>query len=169
MWSQRAHNYWACVLKVMLHGRFLTQHNVAILEQCYNCSTQCRNNVARLCCANNRRCESSRLTSPVRSNDVRALVFSTLILIAQLSFPDHAKAKTNFIVRQTFLSRVVGSFRTSPSIFLFSAFANWRDRRKSNTGSKNAWCSRVVFLICCPHSATFSTVCRETICGLHWG
>ena len=33
---------------------------------------------------------------------MRALVFSTLILIAQLSFPDHAKAKTNFIVRQTF-------------------------------------------------------------------
>ena len=30
---------------------------------------------------------------------MRALVLSTLILIAQLSFPDHAKAKTNFTAR----------------------------------------------------------------------
>ena len=104
----------------MLHGRFLTQHNVAILEQCYNCSTQCRNNVATLCCANNRRCESSRLTSPVRSNDVRALVLSTLILIAQLSFPDHAKAKTNFIVRQTFFC--LGSLEVFELHLQFSCF-----------------------------------------------
>ena len=37
--------------------RFLTQHSVAILEQC-------RNKDATLCCAKNRRCESSRVTSP---------------------------------------------------------------------------------------------------------
>ena len=44
--------------------RFLAQHSVAMLEQCCNYSKQCRNNVATLCCAKNRRCESSRVTSP---------------------------------------------------------------------------------------------------------
>ena len=42
--------------------RFLAQHSVAMLEQCCNHSKQCRNNVATLCCAKNRRCESSRVT-----------------------------------------------------------------------------------------------------------
>ena len=37
-----------------------------MLEQCCNHSKQCRNNVATLCCAKNRRCESSRLVSPFR-------------------------------------------------------------------------------------------------------
>ena len=37
--------------------RFLAQHSVVMLEQCCN-------HVARLCCEKNRRCESSRLTSP---------------------------------------------------------------------------------------------------------
>ena len=44
--------------------RFLAQHSVAMLEQWCNHSKQCRNNVATLCCAKNRRCESSRVTSP---------------------------------------------------------------------------------------------------------
>ena len=44
--------------------RFLAQRVVAILEQCYNYSKQRRNNVATLCCAKNRRCESSRVISP---------------------------------------------------------------------------------------------------------
>ena len=44
--------------------RFLAQHSVAMLEQCCNHSKQCRNNVATLCCAKNRRCKSSRVTSP---------------------------------------------------------------------------------------------------------
>ena len=44
--------------------RFLARHSVAMLEQCCNHSKQCRNNVATLCCAKNRRCESSRVTSP---------------------------------------------------------------------------------------------------------
>ena len=50
--------------------RFLAQHSVAMLEQCCNHSKQCRNNVATLCCAKNRPCESSRVTSPYRSSDV---------------------------------------------------------------------------------------------------
>ena len=36
-----------------------------MLEQSCNHSKQCRNNVATLCFANNRRCESSRITSPL--------------------------------------------------------------------------------------------------------
>ena len=46
-----------------LQRRFLGQHSVAMLVQCCNDSKH-RNNVATLCCAKNRRCESSRLTSP---------------------------------------------------------------------------------------------------------
>ena len=48
-----------------LQRRFLTQHSVAMLEQCCINSKQRRNNVATLseCCAKNRRCESSRATS----------------------------------------------------------------------------------------------------------
>ena len=45
-------------LKVMLHG------TIREVEQCCTYSQQCRNNVATLCCAKNRRCESSRVTSP---------------------------------------------------------------------------------------------------------
>ena len=45
--------------------RFLAQHSVATLEQCCYHSKQCRNNVATLCCARNRRCESSTVTSPL--------------------------------------------------------------------------------------------------------
>ena len=56
-------------LKVMFNGTirndgFYAQHSAAMLEQCCNYSKQCRNNVATLCCAKNRRCESSRVTSP---------------------------------------------------------------------------------------------------------
>ena len=45
--------------------RFSRKHSVAMLEQCCNYSKQCRNNVATLCCAKNRHCESSRVTSPL--------------------------------------------------------------------------------------------------------
>ena len=38
-----------------------------MLEQCCNYSKQCRNNVATLCCAKNRPCESSLVTSPQSS------------------------------------------------------------------------------------------------------
>ena len=42
--------------------RFLAQKSVAIMEQCCSNSKQCRNNDATLCCAKNRRRESSRVT-----------------------------------------------------------------------------------------------------------
>ena len=41
---------------------FLAQYIVAMLEQCCNYLKQCRNNVAKQCCAKNRRCESSHVT-----------------------------------------------------------------------------------------------------------
>ena len=44
---------------------FSAKNGVAILEQCCYHSKQCRNNVATLCCAKNRRYESSRVTSPL--------------------------------------------------------------------------------------------------------
>ena len=44
--------------------RFLAQHSDAVLEQCWKHSTQYRNNVVMLCCAKNRRCESSPVTTP---------------------------------------------------------------------------------------------------------
>ena len=44
--------------------RFLAQHSVAMLEQRCDYSKQCQNNVATLCCAKTRRCESSRVTLP---------------------------------------------------------------------------------------------------------
>ena len=45
--------------------RYLAQHSVAMLKQCCKYSKQCRNNVATLCCAKNRRYESPRVTSPL--------------------------------------------------------------------------------------------------------
>ena len=36
-----------------------------MLERCCNYLKQCRDNVAKLCCAKNRRCESSCVTSPL--------------------------------------------------------------------------------------------------------
>ena len=47
-----------------MQRRFLAQNSTAVLEQCCSCSRQRRNNVVMLCCAKNRRCESSRVTSP---------------------------------------------------------------------------------------------------------
>ena len=46
--------------------RVLAQHSVAklLLAQLYHCS-----NIATLCCAKNRRCESSRVTSPLAGVD----------------------------------------------------------------------------------------------------
>ena len=38
-------------------SQFLAQRSVEMLEQCCNYSKQCRNDVATLCCAKNRRCE----------------------------------------------------------------------------------------------------------------
>ena len=49
--------------------RFLTQRILAMLEQCCNYSKQCPNNVVTPCCAKNRRCESSRVTSPLHARD----------------------------------------------------------------------------------------------------
>ena len=44
--------------------RFLAQQRVQMLKQYCSHSKQCNNNVVTLCCAKNRLCESSRVTSP---------------------------------------------------------------------------------------------------------
>ena len=84
----RAQNIKSCnskgdVTRDDLQRPFLAQHSIAMLEQCCNYSKQCRNNVTTLCCDKNRRCESSRVTSPsaakatiTASNFVRAAHFS---------------------------------------------------------------------------------------------
>ena len=48
---------------------FSATQRCIMLQQCFNYSKQCRNNVATLCWAKNRRCESSRETSPLRPED----------------------------------------------------------------------------------------------------
>ena len=50
-----------------------------MLEQCCNHSKQCRNNIATLCCAKNRRCESCRVTSPL---DVKVLLVISPFLLS---------------------------------------------------------------------------------------
>ena len=49
-----------------------------MLEQCCTYSKQCRNNVATLCCAKNRRYESPRVTSPL----VRVLALGLISNVA---------------------------------------------------------------------------------------
>ena len=54
----------------MIHGTIrnddsVAQRSVAMLDQCCDHSKQCRDNVATLCCAKNRRCESSLVTCNV--------------------------------------------------------------------------------------------------------
>ena len=47
--------------------RFLAQHSVAtLLRHCFEWLQHC-SNIATLCCAKNRRCESSRVTLPLNN------------------------------------------------------------------------------------------------------
>ena len=56
--------------------RYLAQHSVAMVEQCWKHSKQCRNNVVTLRCAKKRRCESSRVTSPLELLHLYTAVFN---------------------------------------------------------------------------------------------
>ena len=70
--------------------RFLTQHIVSMLKQCWKHLKQCRNNVVTLCYAKNRRCESSRVASPWRTwtyYDEFPFVFLSLNKILKNSTP----------------------------------------------------------------------------------
>ena len=60
------------LLKVMLHG---TTRNDDFQP---NTTLQCWNNVAALCCAKNRRCESSRVTSPLDVKNAAKTIISGL-------------------------------------------------------------------------------------------
>ena len=62
----------------MLHGTilkddFLAQRSIAtLLRHCFECLQHC-SNISTLCCPQNRRCESSRVTSP-RASSANSLV-----------------------------------------------------------------------------------------------
>ena len=58
-----------------------------MLEQCCNFSKQCRNNVATPCCAKNRRCESSRVTSPWRPSYTLLLWRNCRMCLQKILFP----------------------------------------------------------------------------------
>ena len=65
----------------------LAQRTVAMLEQCCNHSKLCRNNVETLCCAKNRRCESSCVTSPYYELISYFLQFAEAIFSLRVHLP----------------------------------------------------------------------------------
>ena len=82
--------------------RFLAQRSVAMLEQCCNHSKQCRSNAARLRCAKNRFCESSRVTSPVYMGPDKFLAQRTTTCTDHLSFTrDPQKSASCWTVSST--------------------------------------------------------------------
>ena len=63
--------------------RFLAQHSVtALLWRCFEWLQHC-SNTATLCCAENRRCKSSRVTSPLSNDDDKENVKKQLVLWAK--------------------------------------------------------------------------------------
>ena len=65
----------------------LAQRTVAMLEQCCNHSKLCRNNVETLCCAKNRRCASSCVTSPYQELISYFLQFAKAIFSLRVHLP----------------------------------------------------------------------------------
>ena len=90
-----------------------------MLEQCCNHSKQCRNNVETLCCAKNRRCESSRATSP---ENLKEKVFTELKGTRELS-----RSTTNFSAAGCRLFCLFATFKTSLTTYSFlgSIFTFW--------------------------------------------
>ena len=67
-WIQVNESY-SDVTRDDLQRRFLAQHSVATLSwHCFEWLQHC-SSIATLCCAKNRRCESSRVTSPLSNKD----------------------------------------------------------------------------------------------------
>ena len=62
--------------ETILKDDFIAQHSVATLLQCCFELLQHCSNIATLCCAKNRRCKSSRVTSPVQLVHCRDQLFS---------------------------------------------------------------------------------------------
>ena len=76
--------------------RFLAQHSVAtLLRHCFEWLQHC-SNIARLCCAKNRRCESSRVTSPTLSKTTTLRVHHAFLYISLLSLHDYNVKMPNF-------------------------------------------------------------------------
>ena len=92
--SQRLISLWpsrSLDLKVMLHEvdsqrRFLAQHSVAsLLRHCFEWLQHC-SDITTLCCAINRRRESSRATSPFKVAYVRCATTHCLLLLSLFLF-----------------------------------------------------------------------------------
>ena len=63
--------------------RFLAQHSITeLLWHCFEWLQHC-SNIATLCCAENRRCKSSRVTSPLSNDDNNENVKKQLVLWAK--------------------------------------------------------------------------------------
>ena len=67
-----------------------------MLEQCWNHSKQCRNNVAKVCCAKNRRRELPRVTSPLHG--VACICTQYLESWSTIYFPLNIDLFCNYIV-----------------------------------------------------------------------
>ena len=76
--------------------RFLAQHSVAtLLRHCFEWLQHC-SNIATLCCAKNRRCESSRVTSPILSKTTTLHVHHAFLCISLLSLHGYNVKTPNF-------------------------------------------------------------------------
>ena len=78
-----------------------------MLEQCCHYSKQCRNNVATLCCAKNRRCESSRVTSPLNTRIENANKTEKKLLKGIVLFQSYVKLLLNEKANDTKTGRKV--------------------------------------------------------------
>ena len=119
--------FYSRILRWCYTGRFATTSFSAAprrnLEQCCNHLKQCRNNVATLCCAKNRRCESSRATSPSK-------VFYVLIMKRNFSsfFLNYC---TRYEHSGCLLTRTVATFgclRNATAlngVFVITALKSW--------------------------------------------
>ena len=121
------------MLRNGLHRRFSAQYSVAMLEQRCNHSKQCRNNAVMLCCAKNRCCESSRVTSPLESclQQTQTSVLPCDRIFVNLSFTVHyiytKKEKFHaisfFLKFKLKLEHVcVSGYKTNNGLFFFVCF-----------------------------------------------
>ena len=105
--------------------RFLAQHSVAtLLRHCFEWLQHC-SNIATLCCAKSRRCESSRVASPILSKTTTLYVHHAFLYISLLSLHDYSVKMPNF----TFMDDV--KKHRSPQPVPGSQIVQW-ERIKTN-------------------------------------
>ena len=112
-------------LKVILHGTIRNDDFYRNTElQCWNNVVTIRNNAATLCCAKNRLCKSSRVTSPLQAaqlshDHIKAFSTSTFISSGAFSGPlcltpplhhTHTHAQVFFVLVWVFFSAYFRTF-----------------------------------------------------------